>query len=326
MAETKKSVKSMPEELPILVVEDDNKDVPEEVIEESTEQTPEAAESTAKAGKRSAKALKATEEKLIKTARKEKSDSTEKPAAKSTKQTTKPPRSKLERRGKKFRKIADLIDVTKTYDLAEAVDLAIKTNPTKFDATVELHIRLNIDPRHSDQNIRDTIVLPAGTGKKVRVAVFADAEGAKVAREAGADIAGLEEITKLIEKNQLNFDVLIAPPTLMPQLGKFAKVLGPRGLMPNPKSGTVAVDVVKAVTEAKAGKVEYRADSAGIVHVGIGKVSFGNAKILQNAEALLASIKGNKPASVKTAFIKSIFMATSMGPSIAVNQNTPASE
>ena len=266
-------------------------------------------EATAKAGKRSAKAIKEAEEKQAKEERKEQAaEEAEKP-----KQHANPTRSRLERQGKKFRESAKQVEADKMYKLAEALELATKTNPTKFDATVELHINLNVDPRHADQNIRDNLVLPAGTGKNVRVAVFADE------KVADADLSGIEEITKQLDKGQMNFDILIATPANMAKLGKYARALGPRGLMPNPKSGTVTTDVTKAVAEAKAGRVEYRVDSTGIVHMGIGKVSFGADKLAENARAVLASIKGNKPASVKGVYVKAIHLATTMGPSITVD-------
>src|SRR5665213_1776119 len=268
---------------------------------------PEAA--VAKAGKRSAKAIKETEEKQAKAERKE-SDESEAP--KKPARIIKPTRSRLERRSKNFRKVAEQIDKNKTYALDEALSLAGKTNPVKFDATVEMHIRLNVDPKHADQNVRDTVVLPGGTGKTVRIAVFSDDE------VVGADVSGLEAITKLLDKQQFDFDVLISSPNHMAQLGKYARALGPRGLMPNPKSGTVTNDLAKAVSEAKAGRVEYRVDSTGILHVGIGKVSFGDAKLHDNAAALLASVRSNKPASIKGSFIKAIHVTTTMGPSIPV--------
>ncbi|HET9173693.1 MAG TPA: 50S ribosomal protein L1 [Candidatus Saccharimonadales bacterium] len=224
-----------------------------------------------------------------------------------------PTRTRLERRGKNFRKIAQLIDTTKNYSLEEAVLLAKQTNTAKFDSTVELHVRLGVDPRQADQNIRDNLILPAGTGRKVRVAVFDDASA------PDADISGVEVITKLLEKSQLDFDVLIASPAQMPKLGKYARLLGPRGLMPNPKSGTVTTDIAKAVAEAKAGRVEYRVDSTGIIHIGVGKVSFDAAKLAENIQAVLASLKANKPASVKGVYFKSAYLATTMGPSIALS-------
>lgn len=273
----------------------------------------EVKESTAKAGKRSAKSQKEAEEKAAKEERKAQTDD-EKGEGK-PKQAVKPTRSRLERRGKKFREAAKLVEKGKVYSLNEALELAQKTSPSKFDATVELHVNLNVDPRHADQNIRDNLVLPAGTGKTIRVAVFDDA------KVADADITGIEEVTKLLEKGDLSFDVLIATPAQMPKLGKYARILGPRGLMPNPKSGTVTPDVSKAVKDAKAGRVEYRVDSTGIVHLGIGKVSFGQKKLLENAQAVVASIKGNKPASIKGSYIKSAHLSTTMGPSIVVATN-----
>ncbi|HEV2403643.1 MAG TPA: 50S ribosomal protein L1 [Candidatus Saccharimonadales bacterium] len=285
---------------------------PEEQVIETPKKT-----AVAKAGKRSSKALKEAEEKTAKEARKTENAPEDQ---KSAHAVVKPTRSRLDRKGKKFRKVAQQIDKTKTYNLSEALELATKTSPVKFDASVELHINLNVDPRHADQNVRDSLVLPAGTGKQVRVAVFAEAE-APSAKEAGADIAGVENVVKLLDKGQLNFDILIATPAQMPKLGKYARALGPRGLMPNPKSGTVTTDVAKAIHEAKSGRIEYRVDSSGIVHVSIGKVSFGKDKLLDNARALLASIKSNKPASVKSNYLKTAHVATAMGPSIRFEPN-----
>jgi large subunit ribosomal protein L1 len=291
---------------------EDAKKPAEEVVETAdlvVEATPEKA--TAKAGKRSAKAIAETEEKQAKEERKEQAaEEAEKPVQKSN-----PTRSRLDRQGKNFRKAAEAVEKDKKYTLVEGLELATKTNPVKFDASVELHINLGVDPRHADQNIRDNLVLPAGTGKKITVAVFADE------KVEGADIAGVEEITKQLDKGQMNFDILIATPTNMAKLGKYARALGPRGLMPNPKSGTVTTDVAKAVAEAKAGRVEYRVDSTGIVHLAIGKVSFGAAKLEENARAVLTSIKSNKPNSVKGNYFKAIHLATTMGPSIAVDVN-----
>ncbi len=272
----------------------------------------------AKAGKRSEKALKEAEEKQAKDERKiaKKEAETEETAKPKVQQ--KPARSILERKGKKFRKLAEQIDTKKIYGLKEALELATKTSPVKFDATVELHVRLGVDPRQADQNLRDTIVLPAGSGKTVRVAVFADADQLEGAKKAGADVTGAEEFLQQLDKGTINFDILVTTPQQMAKLGKYARLLGPKGLMPNPKSGTVTTDITKAVAEAKAGRVEYRVDSTGIVHVGIGKVSFGGDKLLQNCQALLNSIKNNKPSSLKGNYVKSIYITTSMGPSIPV--------
>lgn len=274
----------------------------------------------AKAGKRSAKAVAETEAKQAKEGRKAKGSEAE--AKDVPKVATKPSRSKLERRGKKFREAAKLIETGKSYSINEALDLATKTSPVKFDATVEVHIRLNVDPRQADQNIRDIVALPAGTGKSVRVAVFGDVADVAKAKKAGADVAGSDEFLQQLDKGTIDFDVLIATPSQMPKLGKYARLLGPKGLMPNPKSGTVTTDITKAVNDARAGRVEYRVDSTGIVHVGVGKVSFGRDKLAENAGAVIGSIKGNKPSSIKVALIRSAYVTTSMGPSIQLDLTT----
>ncbi|MBQ3473840.1 50S ribosomal protein L1 [Candidatus Saccharibacteria bacterium] len=222
----------------------------------------------------------------------------------------------MERRGKKYQEVAKLVEKGKVYSLKDAIELAIKTNPAKFDASVEIHARLGVDPRQADQNIRTTIVLPNGNGKTVRVAVFAPADVCKAAKAAGADIAEDEEFLKKLDKGTIDFDVLISTPAYMPKLGKYARVLGPKGLMPNPKAGTVTMDVEKAVKESKAGKVEYRVDKQSIVHIGIGKVSFGTEKLLENANTFFDSLKAQKPASLKGSYVKSVFITTTMGPSI----------
>lgn len=275
-------------------------------------------EGVAKAGKHSAKALKEAEEKEAKEARKAAKAEAEKEEKPKQVQNV---RSRLERRGKNYRKAAEQIEKDKAYGLTEALGLAVKTSPVKFDATVEVHIRLGVDPRQADQNIRDTIVLPAGIGKSVRVAVFADGDDVAAAKKAGADIAAADEFLQQLDKGTIDFDVLVATPKVMAKLGKYARVLGPKGLMPNPKSGTVTTDVAKAVKEAKAGRVEYRVDSTGIIHVGIGKVSFGADKLGENARAFLASVKSNKPSSIKGSYVKSLYITTSMGPSITVDIN-----
>lgn len=271
---------------------------------------------TTKAGKHSAKALKAAEAKAAKeerkTAKTETEESEDKPKA-----PVKPTRTRLERSSKGYRKSSELLVADKLYTLDEAIKLAKQTSHVKFDATVELHVNLNVDPRHADQNIRDSILLPAGSGKKVRVAVLTD--DAVAAKQAGADIAGTDELLAQLEKGTINFDILISTPALMAKLGKYARTLGPRGLMPNPKSGTVTVDINRAVTEAKAGRVEYRVDTTGIVHLGFGKVSFTEAQLLENVQAVLTSIKANKPNSVKNAYFKTVHISTTMGPSMAVD-------
>jgi large subunit ribosomal protein L1 len=297
-------------------------DVPADVEEQITDaQAVEVVEekTAAKAGKRSAKAIAEADAAVEKEERKAARAAGEAEDADKPKQIAKPTRSRLERSGKKFRKAAEQVDKDKAYGIEEAVALAQKTSTTKFDATVELHVRLGVDPRHADQNIRDNLVLPAGTGKTVRVAVLADVDDAATATKAGADVAGIDEILKDLDKGQIKFDTLIATPSQMAKLGKYARVLGPRGLMPNPKSGTVTTDVAKAVSEAKAGRVEYRVDSNGIVHLGVGKVSFTLAQLNENIAAVFASIRGNKPASLKGTYVKAIHLTTTMGPAIVVD-------
>ena len=275
----------------------------------------------AKSGKRSEKAAEEVEEKLEKEARKEAGDTTPQEGAEEAHMKKGPApktRTKLERRSKNYRKVAEKVEVGKVYNLADALALAVETSPVKFDASVEIHVRLGVDPRQADQNVRATVALPNGTGKKIRVAVFAPEADAKKAKAAGADVAGDEAFLKQLDKEDLNFDVLIATPAYMPKLGKYARLLGPKGLMPNPKSGTVAVDVVKAVTDAKAGKVEYRVDKQATVHLSIGKVSFGAAKLAENAAAFFASLQSQKPSSLKAAYVKSMTVTTTMGPGIKV--------
>ncbi len=293
-------------------------DAPVEVAEV---EAPAEEKTAAKAGKRSEKAQRETAEKIEKEARKEAGDTTpqSEEAEAATKKGPRPvTRPRIERRGKNYRKVAEAVEAGKVYDLKEALELATKTNPTKFDASVELHVRLGVDPRQADQNIRATVALPNGSGKTVRVAVFAPEGDHEAAKKAGADIVGDDEFLKQLDKEELNFDTLIATPAYMARLGKYARLLGPRGLMPNPKSGTVAADVAKAVAEAKAGKVEYRVDKQAIVHIGIGKVSFGTDKLVQNAQAFLDSLKSQKPGSLKGTYVKTASVATTMGPGIKV--------
>jgi large subunit ribosomal protein L1 len=269
---------------------------------------------TTKAGKRSAKSQREATEKEEKQTRKATGETeSEKP-----KETKNPTRPKAERAGKKYREAIKLIDKSKEYSVEEALVLAQKSSTTKFDATVELHINLGVDPKQADQNVRDMVVLPAGTGKTVKIAVFAEGDDVAAAKKAGADIVGTDEIIADLDKEDINFDVLISTPMLMARLGKYARLLGPRGLMPNPKSGTVTTDIAKAVVEAKAGRVEYRVDQAGIIHLGIGKVSFDPPKLLENANAVLTSVRAAKPASLKGIYIKAIYVTSSMGPSIKI--------
>ncbi len=280
----------------------------------------EQSETTAKAGKRSAKAVKESEEKAEKAARKEAGDTSPKGEAIVEKKGPKPvTRPMIERRGKKYQERAKLVDNTKLYSLEDALELATKTSPSTFDASVELHVRLGVDPRQADQNIRSTVSLPHGTGKTIRVAVFAPSDQHEAAKKAGADVVGEDEFLQQLDKEEINFDILVATPQFMPRLGKYARVLGPRGLMPNPKSGTVSSDVAKAVKEAKAGKIEYRVDKQAIVHVAVGKVSFGAQKLQDNAKAFVDSLQAQKPSSLKAAYIHSISVSTTQGPGIKVS-------
>ncbi len=279
-----------------------------QIEQEANEQKP-----LAKAGKRSAKAVA---EKKAESAKQERKKTTKETSE--VKPAQKPPRSKSERASKKYRNAHKLIEPNKIYTLLEALELATKTSTTKFDSSVELHIRLGVDPKQADQNIRGNVVLPAGSGKTSRIAVICDVDDEKAASSAGADIVGAEKVFSMLDKEIFEFDLLIASPSHMSKLGKYAKTLGPRGLMPSPKAGTVNADVAKAVAEAKAGKVEYRVDASGIIHLAIGKVSFGAAKLAQNAETVLGAVKAAKPASAKGIYVISVFVTTTMGPSIRV--------
>lgn len=292
------------------------------VVEIAVEEAPAVEVKLAKAGKRSVKAIKEVEEKVAKEERKEAGDTTpqsEEAEAHSAKKGPKPiTRPLIERRGKNYRKVAVLVDKEVVYTLTNALELATKTNPSKFDASVEIHVRLGVDPKQADQNVRATVSLPNGTGKTIRVAVFAPETDHAAAKKAGADVVGDEEFLKQLDQGLINFDVLIATPKYMPRLGKYARLLGPKGLMPNPKSGTVAADVAKAVSEAKAGKVEYRVDKQAIVHLSVGKVSFGTTKLEENALAFFESLRSQKPSSLKGIYIKSTSISTTQGPSIKV--------
>lgn len=222
--------------------------------------------------------------------------------------------------GKNYVASAELIERTKLYDTEEAMDLCVKTAKAKFDETVEIHIRLGVDSRHADQQVRGAVVLPNGTGKSMRVAVFAKGDAAKAAEEAGAEIVGAEELADRIQKeNFMDFDVVIAAPDMMGVVGRLGKVLGPRGLMPNPKAGTVTPDVGRAVTEAKSGKIEYRLDKSNIIHCPIGKASFGKDKLAENFETLIDAVVKAKPTAAKGQYIRSCVVATTMGPGIKVS-------
>ncbi len=284
-----------------------------DTVEETTAPV-EVEEKYAKAGKKSKKHVEEVKAEEARQARKLEA------AAEPEKKVGPKPvtRTRLERRGKNYRKAAEQIEKGKAYTLKDAIELAIKTSPVKFDATLEMHFRLGVDPRQADQNIRSTVSLPAGTGKSVRVAVFAPLDVCKAAKAAGADIAEDEEFLKKLDKEEIDFDVLISTPQYMPKLGRYARMLGPKGLMPNPKAGTVTMDIEKAVKEAKGGKIEYRVDKQAIVHVGLGKLSFGADKLEENVKAFIDSLKAQKPASIKGQYIKSVYMTTTMGPSIQI--------
>ncbi len=222
--------------------------------------------------------------------------------------------------GKKYVDSAKKIEAAKLYDTAEAIALAVETKTAKFDETVEVHVRLGVDSRHADQQVRGAVVLPNGTGKDVRVLVFAKGDKADAAKEAGADYIGdADTAAKIMNEGWMEFDVVIATPDMMGTIGRLGKVLGPRGLMPSPKAGTVTMDVAKAVEEAKAGKIEYRLDKTNIIHCPIGKVSFGAEKVQENFDALLDAIIKAKPEAAKGQYIKSCVVATTMGPGVKIN-------
>ena len=223
-------------------------------------------------------------------------------------------------KGKKYQDSAKLIDKTKLYDASEAIDLVCKTPKANFDETVELHVRLGVDSRHADQQVRGAIVLPHGTGKTVRVLVFCKEDKVQAATDAGAEYAGgVEFVDKIQKENWFEFDVVIATPDMMGVIGRLGKVLGPKGLMPNPKAGTVTMDVAKAVQEAKAGKIEYRLDKTNIIHCPIGKASFGTEKLADNFNALMGAVIKARPASAKGQYVKSCVIASTMGPGIKIN-------
>lgn len=296
---------------------------PEAIADKVKEDTSDAAPApahedeakVAKAGKRSAKALAEAEaEEARQAAKAERTETEEAPKA-SKRQLPNP----LHQHGKKYREAAKLVDRTKQYSLDEALELAQKTATTKFDSSVELHVNLGVDPRQADQMVRASVVLPHGTGRTLRVAVFANGKAAEDAKAAGADLVGTDKLLSDIEAGKLGFDILIATPDKMATLGKVAKVLGPRGLMPNPKSGTVTPDAAKAVTEAKAGKVEFRIDKQAIIHIAFGKASFKADALRENAATLLSAVLKAKPASTKGTYVKAITVSSSMGPGIKVD-------
>jgi large subunit ribosomal protein L1 len=270
-----------------------------------------------KAGKHSAKAVREAEEEAARQAAKaERAESDEDDAPKAPKRSVPNP---LHQHGKKYRESAKLVEVGKAYGLDEALELARKTASTKFDSSVEVHVNLGVDPRQADQMVRSTVVLPHGTGKTIRIAVYADGKAAEDATAAGADIVGTDKLLAEIEKGKLDFDMLITTPASMATLGKVAKVLGPRGLMPNPKSGTVTPDPAKAVKEAKAGKVEFRIDKQGILHQAVGKVSFTPEQLREKVVTFLSAVLKAKPASAKGTYVKALSTTTSMGPGIKID-------
>lgn len=225
------------------------------------------------------------------------------------------------KRGKRYQEAVKLVEANKLYEAKEAIELLEKFPKAKFDETVELHVKLGVDSKHADQQVRGTVVLPNGTGKTLRVLVFAKGDKAKEAETAGADFVGAEELIPKIEKeNWFEYDVIVATPDMMGIVGRLGKVLGPKGLMPNPKSGTVTMDVAKAIAEIKSGKVEYRLDKTNIIHLGFGKVSFGADKLLENYETVVEAIIKAKPAAAKGQYIKSVAISTTMGPSVLINQ------
>lgn len=291
-----------------------SKEVKEEVAEASK---PEVEAKTAKAGKRSAKALA---EEAVKEFKKAKKDS-EKDPVKKIKQA---PRVKKYSKNQKAAR--ELIDASRLYSLREAIELLPKISKTKFDATAEIHVTLNIDPRQSDQIVRTSTSLPAGTGKAVKVAVIAGDKEAEAAKKSGADMVDADILIKDITKEKINFDILIATPDKMAELGKLAKVLGPKGLMPSPKNGTVTTDTAKATEEFKKGKVEIKNDANGVVHVAFGKVSFKTEDLYSNIKAIMKSISGSKPSGVKGVFIRNVFVNSSMSPSIKIDTSEALKE
>lgn len=292
-------------------------DIMEEAVVEASEETKE--EKTAKAGKRSAKAQAEVAEKEAKEAKKV--EAAEAEPAKKVKQ-----KPRVKKYSKNQKAARDLIDPTVLYTLKDAIELLPKVSKTKFDASAEIHVTLNIDPRQADQIVRTSTSLPAGTGKTLKVAVIAGEKEAELAKKAGADMVDAEALVKDITKEKITFDVLIATPDKMAELGKLAKVLGPKGLMPSPKNGTVTADPAKATEEFKKGKVEIKNDANGVVHVAFGKMSFKVDDLYSNAKAVVKALSSSKPSGVKGVFIKNIFLSASMSPSIKVDQTEALKE
>jgi large subunit ribosomal protein L1 len=281
---------------------------------DETEVDGDGKERTTKAGKRSAKAQREADEEAV---RKENAATKTEPEAPKVRQLQKV--NPLKRHGKNYRASQELIDNDTQYELTQAIELAQQTSKVKFDASVELHINLGVDPRQADQMVRATVALPAGTGKSLRIAVLAPSDKHAAAKKAGASIVSDGDLIDAIDKGQMEFDVLISTPDMMAKLSKAARVLGPRGLMPNPKSGTVTADVAQAVEQAKAGRVEFRIDKQAIIHLAIGKVSFSADKIEQNAKAAIDAVLKAKPSATKGTYVKAMNLTTTMGPGIKLD-------
>ena len=275
-----------------------------------------AEEAFAKAGRRSRKQVKEAEAEALRQVRKQESPDLQ--TAK-VKNVIKPPRPRNQRRAKKYKQSTEHIDANKYYDVDEALDLVIKTTVTKFDSSVDIAISLGVDPKKADQNIRDFIILPSGTGKNVAIAAYVDDDQVDVVLKAGASIVGKEVFLQQLDQKVIDFDILITMPHLMASLSKYAKLLGPKGLMPNPKAGTITKDIVKTINQIKAGRIEYKVDENGLIHMSIGKVSFGTNKLKDNLQTLITSLKSNKPNNFKGTYIQQIHLSTTMGPSIKMN-------
>lgn len=281
--------------------------VPEEILKEKKAE----AKAVKKAGPKATRAKKEEAE----------SDKPTDTKATKTRAAVKPARPKLERRGKKYREAYKAIEKGKEYSLSEALDILPKTSYVKFDPSVELHINLGVDPKQADQNVRGTVVLPHSSGQSQRVGVVAALVDHAKAKEAGADVVGEEDLLEQIGKGKIEFDILVATPAVMPKLGRYAKDLGPKGLMPNPKSGTVTNDLAKTVKELKSGRVEFRVDSNGIVHQVIGKLSLKPEELAENVKTLAKAINQAKPASLKSTYMQKVTITTSMGPGIRLNSS-----
>ncbi len=313
MAEAKKNKKEVKDE----TVKKTN---PEKIIKEEVAEkaAPKKLVKTAKAGKRSSKVQAEVIEKEVKEAKKAKA------SEEIINKVKQKPRVKKYSKNQKAAR--DLIEPTKLYTLKEALELLPKISKTNFDASAEIHVTLNIDPRQSDQIVRTTTSLPSGTGKSIKIAVIAQDEEAQLAKKAGADMVDADAIIKDISKEKINFDILIAAPDKMAELGKLAKVLGPKGLMPSPKNGTITADTAKATQEFKKGKVEIKNDANGVIHVAFGKVSFKAEDLYANVKAVVKALSVSKPSGVKGVFIKNMFINSSMSPSIRIDQNEALKE